>query len=168
MYTTEVTRTLALARFAPARKPGYANRPELSFHTAQNQRECRRRSTSSPQRSGLLWLACALAAIWMVPAQAQTASETSAAQVRKPAVGAVPTAGVIGDSAGNPYGITPGGDTANVEMAYKLAVLYTFTGGADGDSPNLNIILGGQPLRDHLLRRFLERSIGSHSIGEQQ
>src|ERR1017187_2100726 len=74
MFRTKVTETLALAGFVPADKP--ANRQERFGHIAQNQPECRRRSRRSPQRSSLLWLAGALAAMGIAPAQAQTPSET--------------------------------------------------------------------------------------------
>src|ERR1017187_9538973 len=63
MIRTNVTRTLTPAGFAPAGKPSYAK-----------QRECRSRSRRSLQRFGLQWLACAVAAMGMVPAQAQTAA----------------------------------------------------------------------------------------------
>src|ERR1035438_3200534 len=60
--------------------------------------------------------------------------------------GANPSAGVIGDSAGNLYGTTSGGGTAGYGVVYKLdkagheTVLYSFTGGADGDSPFTGVI----------------------------
>ena len=50
MFRTNATRTITLAGFAPAGKP--------------KQQECR----------SLLWLACAVAAIAIAPAQAQTAA----------------------------------------------------------------------------------------------
>src|ERR1022692_4939538 len=61
--------------------------------------------------------------------------------------GGTPYAGVIGDSAGNLYGTTYQGGTANVGVVYKLdttgheTVLYSFTGGADGGGPTAGVIL---------------------------
>jgi uncharacterized repeat protein (TIGR03803 family) len=55
--------------------------------------------------------------------------------------GAEPTAGVIRDAAGNPYGTTGLGGTANVRVVYKVdasgqeTILHSFTGGADGAEP---------------------------------
>ncbi len=56
-------------------------------------------------------------------------------------------AGVIGDSAGNLYGTTSAGGAANAGVVYKLdkssgheTVLYSFTGGADGDEPLAGLI----------------------------
>ena len=66
-----------------------------------------------------------------------------------PPQGAYPAAGVIRDFAGNLYGTTngaysdvPGGGVHNAGVVFKVdtcgneTVLYTFTGGADGSSPN--------------------------------
>jgi uncharacterized repeat protein (TIGR03803 family) len=56
--------------------------------------------------------------------------------------GAVPSAGVIRDSAGNLYGTTLfGGPGGGLGMVFKVdsagaeTVLYTFQGGADGRTP---------------------------------
>ena len=63
-----------------------------------------------------------------------------------PPRGANPWAGVIGDSAGNFYGTTYSGGTANAGVVYKLdtsrqeTVLHTFTGGADGSQPFAGVI----------------------------
>jgi len=60
--------------------------------------------------------------------------------------GGQPYAGVIGDSAGNLYGTTSAGGAANAGVLYKLdtsgqeTVLYSFTGGADGDEPLAGLI----------------------------
>lgn len=77
MFRTKVTRTFTLAGFAPAGKPGYASRQERFCSIDQNRRECRTRSTRPRQGTGLLWLACAVAAIGTAPAQAQTATSGS-------------------------------------------------------------------------------------------
>ena len=60
--------------------------------------------------------------------------------------GAFPLGGVIRDSAGNLYGTTSGGGTAaHAGVVYKLdaagnyTVLYSFTGGDDGDSPQSGV-----------------------------
>jgi uncharacterized repeat protein (TIGR03803 family) len=60
--------------------------------------------------------------------------------------GSGPYAGVIGDSAGNLYGTTEVGGTANQGVVYKLdsagheTVLYSFMGGADGSEPFAGVI----------------------------
>ena len=60
--------------------------------------------------------------------------------------GRYPTAGVILDSAGNLYGTTYFGGTGSHGVVYKLdpadheAVLYSFTGGADGGGPYAGVI----------------------------
>jgi uncharacterized repeat protein (TIGR03803 family) len=60
--------------------------------------------------------------------------------------GGTPQAGVLRDSAGNLYGTTTGGGTANQGVVYKLdttgseTVLYTFTGGGDGGQPFAGVI----------------------------
>jgi uncharacterized repeat protein (TIGR03803 family) len=52
------------------------------------------------------------------------------------------------DSAGNLYGTTVAGGTANAGVVFKVApsgqetVLHTFTGGADGGNPEAGVILG--------------------------
>src|ERR1017187_5886787 len=139
MFRTKVTETLALAGFVPADKP--ANRQERFGHIAQNQPECRRRSRRSPQRSSLLWLAGALAAMGIAPAQAQTPSETVLHAFGSVPKGAYPYAGLIRDSAGSLYGTTYQGGQANagagdgVDAAGQEKVLYSFTGLADGGNP---------------------------------
>jgi uncharacterized repeat protein (TIGR03803 family) len=56
--------------------------------------------------------------------------------------GGAPEAGLIRDSAGNFYGTASAGGASNAGVAYKLnkaghqTVLYSFTGGADGNQPN--------------------------------
>src|ERR1039458_9600618 len=139
MFRTKVTETLALAGFVPADKP--ANRQERFGHIAQNQPECRRRSRRSPQRSSLLWLAGALAAMGIAPAQAQTPSETVLHAFGSVPKGAYPYAGLIRDSAGNLYGTTYQGGKANAGVVYGVdaagqeKVLYSFTGLAEGGNP---------------------------------
>jgi uncharacterized repeat protein (TIGR03803 family) len=61
--------------------------------------------------------------------------------------GSSPQAGLIRDSAGNFFGTTVVGGTANRGVVYKLdtvgheTVLYSFTGGADGGSPYAGVTL---------------------------
>jgi uncharacterized repeat protein (TIGR03803 family) len=60
--------------------------------------------------------------------------------------GGAPYAGVIRDPAGNFYGTTQNGGTANAGVVYKLGttghetVLYSFSGGADGGYPVAGVI----------------------------
>ena len=60
--------------------------------------------------------------------------------------GSTPYAGVILDSAGNLYGTTLDGGTANAGVVYKLdpagkvTFLYSFTGGTDGATPTAGVI----------------------------
>jgi len=134
MIRTKVTQPLALAGFTPAGKLGYANGQDRFSHAANNQQESLSRSTRSPQRSSLLWLACAVAAMGIAPAQAQTYPK-----------GAYPDAGVIRDSAGNLYGTTVGGGTGfgvvyKVDTSGHEKVLHSFTGGTDGASPFAGVI----------------------------
>ena len=57
-------------------------------------------------------------------------------------------AGVILDSAGNLYGTASGGGASGAGVVYKVdpsgneTVLYSFTGGADGNEPTTGVILG--------------------------
>src|ERR1022692_3043023 len=92
----------------------------------------------------LLWLACALAVIGIAPARAQT-TEIVLHNFPGPAKATTPYAGVIRDSAGNLYGTTVDGGTANEGAVYRVdtaghrTVLYSFTGGAeDRKSTRLN------------------------------
>ena len=135
MHTTKVTQKSALAGFASAGKPGYADRPERFCNTTRNQS----RSTRSPRRAGLLWFASALAALTITPAHGQTSWPK----------GANPFAGVVRDLAGNLYGTTTyGGEKfcgfygTGCGVVYKLDPaghekrLYAFMGLADGGTPS--------------------------------
>jgi uncharacterized repeat protein (TIGR03803 family) len=61
--------------------------------------------------------------------------------------GSLPYAGVIRDSVGNLYGTTLVGGTSNKGVVYKVnmigkeTVLYNFTGGSDGGSPYVSLML---------------------------
>ena len=96
------------------------------------------------QRTGLVWLACALAA--MVTAPAQTATETVIHSFANFPHGASPYGTPIRDAAGNLYGTTNQGGRANAGVVFQLdasghqGVLYSFTGGADGGSPYAGVI----------------------------
>jgi uncharacterized repeat protein (TIGR03803 family) len=65
-----------------------------------------------------------------------------------PANGCRPTGVIIFDSAGNLYGTTIGGGVYNFGVVYKLApsgtltALHSFTGGADGGTPQDGVLLG--------------------------
>ena len=61
-----------------------------------------------------------------------------------------PVAGLIFDRLGNLYGTTPGGGAFGVGTVFKLSpsgtetVLYSFTGGADGNEPFSGLVIDGQ------------------------
>jgi hypothetical protein len=76
LFRTKAIEPRALAELAPAGKPDHANSQESLCRTDQNPRGCRSRSTHSSQRSGLLWLACAVLAMGLASAHAQGPSET--------------------------------------------------------------------------------------------
>jgi uncharacterized repeat protein (TIGR03803 family) len=88
----------------------------------------------------------ALAATAIAPALAQTEAEVVLHNFAGPPKGAYPYAGVIRDSAGNLYGTTNSGGAANAGVVYRVdaaghqTVLYSFTGGADGASPQASVI----------------------------
>ena len=60
--------------------------------------------------------------------------------------GRMPLAGVVRDSSGNLYGTTVSGGSAGAGVVYQVdtsgneTVLYSFTGGADGGSPQASIV----------------------------
>jgi uncharacterized repeat protein (TIGR03803 family) len=66
------------------------------------------------------------------------------------AVGAIPYAGVILDSAGNLYGTTAGGGLYSWGVVFKLdpagdeTVLYSFSNGSDGGGPEAGVILDSE------------------------
>src|SRR5579863_72617 len=130
MFRTKVTRTLALAGFAPG-KPAIANCQE---------RFCR--SAKSMEALSLVAAVYALAAMRITPAQAAT--EIVLHNFASPPKGADPYPGVIRDAAGNFYGTAPGG-RYGFGVVYKLdaagqeTVLHTFTGGADGGNPFVGV-----------------------------
>jgi uncharacterized repeat protein (TIGR03803 family) len=82
----------------------------------------------------------------MAELQAQTATETLLHSFVSPPKGANPYAGVIRDSAGNFYGSTNSGGAEGAGVVFKVSaaghytVLYTFTGGADGNGPLAGVI----------------------------
>ena len=103
------------------------------------------RVATFPQHAGLPWLACALAAILIAPAQAGP-NETVLYSFAMSPKGANPNAGVIQDAAGNLYGTTSSGGAANLGVVFKMdtsghqTLLHSFTGAADGGDPYAGVI----------------------------
>ncbi len=91
-----------------------------------------------------LSLAFALSSIWIRPAT--PASETVLHTFEGRLRGSNPYAGVIRDPAGNLYGTTFYGGAANAGVVYKIdatgreTVLYSFTGGNDGNNPLAGVV----------------------------
>ena len=133
MFRTRVTETSTLVGLVPAGRPSNAN-------------QARRLAAAVTLRVSASWIVCALAALGAGPAQAQAPSETVLFSFGSAPSAAAPYAGVVSDSAGNLYGTTSQGGAANAGVAYKLdaagqeTVLYSFTGGADGDCPYAGVI----------------------------
>jgi uncharacterized repeat protein (TIGR03803 family) len=99
-------------------------------------------------RQHLNWLACALATIALAHAPLE-AGDIVLHNFAAPHRGTNPFAGVIRDQAGNLYGTTGFGGSANRGVVFKVdtqgqeTVLYSFTGGADGAVPEANVIGDG-------------------------
>src|SRR5580700_2483883 len=96
------------------------------------------------RRVGLAWLACALAAVGISPAQAAT--ETVIHNFGTFPKGANPYGTLISGTNGTLYGTTYQGGSANVGVVFKLStsgyqVLYSFQGGADGANPYAGVTL---------------------------
>lgn len=93
--------------------------------------------------TALIGCSCAAA---MGIAPAQTVNEIVLHNFGAPPNGMQPWAGVIRDLAGNLYGTTYEGGSANKGVVYKVGpggratVLYSFTGGADGGHPYAGVI----------------------------
>src|ERR1035441_4041940 len=106
---------------------------------------CGRQGRTRSERTGSLWLACALAAMAITQAEAQTATEIVLHNFASPPRGSVPNAETR-DPAGNLYGTTYQGGTANAGVVFKLDTAgqetwqYSFTGGADGGNPYAGVI----------------------------
>jgi len=103
--------------------------------------------TKKQPAPGPFWFACALAALGVAPAHTQTAyTETVLHSFASPPKGANSFSGVIRDAAGNLYGTTSAGGTADQGVVFKVdpagrqSVLYNFTGGADGADPHAGVI----------------------------
>lgn len=97
--------------------------------------------------SHCLLIASALSAISLPPARAQTSPATETVLHNFGGVrGANPYAGIIADAAGNFYGTTSAGGTADLGVIFKLdtarqeTVLHNFTAGADGAVPYSSVI----------------------------
>lgn len=103
----------------------------------------RTRFPRTQELTALLWLLCALATMGIASA---AWNETVLYSFTGGADGGHPEAGLILDAAGNLYGTTAGGGAANAGVVFKLdtagreMVLYSFTGGADGNGPNSGVI----------------------------
>jgi len=98
------------------------------------------------QNRGWFWLVCALVVTGI--AQAQTATETVLYTFGNFPHGTIPYGTLIRDSAGNLYGTTNQGCSANaggvfeVEASGSFKVLYCFQGGADGSGPYAGVVMG--------------------------
>jgi len=96
------------------------------------------------QAGAMPWLLCALFALGIGQARAQT-RETTLYTFASPPNGAYPYSGVMRDSAGNIYGTTTSGGKAGVGIIYKLdtsgslTVLHSF-GGLDGSDPVAGVV----------------------------
>jgi uncharacterized repeat protein (TIGR03803 family) len=96
----------------------------------------------------LNWLSCALSIIAVAHAPL-AASEIVVHNFAAPPRGTNPFAGVIRDQAGNLYGTTGFGGSANRGVVFKVntegqeTILYSFTGGADGAVPEASVIGDG-------------------------
>ncbi len=72
--------------------------------------------------------------------------------------GALPTSGVIRDAAGNLYGPTQSGGAPGFGVVYELDatghehILYSFTDGTDGGSPDRGVIAGQDGILDGVAR----------------
>jgi uncharacterized repeat protein (TIGR03803 family) len=95
----------------------------------------------------LLGLTWTIAVMAVTAAFAQTPGEVVLHSFAPdPPKGANPNAGLIRDAAGNLYGTAVQGGAWNQGVVYKVdpaghqSVLYAFTGGADGGSPNAGVI----------------------------
>ena len=92
-------------------------------------------------------LGCGLALATLVPLRTAHARGFSVLYSFNGSDGAYPTAGLIGDGAGNLYGTTGAGGADNDGVVFKLApdgtetVLYFFTGGSDGSAPYAGLIM---------------------------
>jgi len=90
---------------------------------------------------GLLWLFAATATMLA------QASETVLHSFASPPRGAYSTASLLRDAAGNLYGTSSGGGSANAGVVFRVSasgqqtVLHTFTGGADGGNPDAGVVL---------------------------
>src|SRR5579863_3728211 len=100
------------------------------------------------RRQHLNWLSCALAMIAVAHAPL-VAGEIVLHNFSTPPGGTNPFAGVTRDAAGNLYGTTALGGSANRGVVFKVdtegheTVLYNFTGGADGAVPEAGVIGDG-------------------------
>jgi uncharacterized repeat protein (TIGR03803 family) len=100
-----------------------------------------------PRLKKLLTLSIALTFAALVPARAQTFRVTH--DFTNGSDGGNPLAGFVMDKAGNMYGTTSAGGQSNAGVVFKIAangkmsVLYTFTGGADGGSPQASLLFKG-------------------------
>ena len=101
--------------------------------------------TKSKQRAGLLWLACALAAVAMTQAQT-TYTETVLHNFSSATTGAYPYGGLVGDAAGNLYGTTSAGGADGAGVVFKVdkagrqTVLYSFLPAIDIGDPQAGVV----------------------------
>ena len=172
MIRTKVTQTSALAGFAPAGKPGYANRQGWACHTRNSMEALGRIVAVAILSVSVFWTA--YGQTQGAAAQSQAAPVFSVLYAFTGGTDGFPGGSgnpLILDRLGNLYGATiSGGDLScgngggcgvvfKVDPTGTETVLYSFTGAADGGNPY------GGVLRDHAGNLYGTTTFGGSSGG---